>query len=63
MSTLVTVTIQIVVVGFLNYFSIHVFNLWQKVLKNNDKVLEDRSKRTLIIKSDIDSNNSAIKTK
>ncbi|MFI8494609.1 hypothetical protein ACIGC1_17095 [Peribacillus butanolivorans] len=40
MSTLVTVIIQIVVVGFSNYFSNHVFNLWQKVLKNNDKVLE-----------------------
>ncbi|MFD4932441.1 hypothetical protein ACFWMS_26865 [Peribacillus butanolivorans] len=40
MSTLVTVIIQIVVVEFSNYFSIHVFNLWQKGLKNNDKVLE-----------------------
>ncbi|MGE7070604.1 hypothetical protein [Peribacillus butanolivorans] len=35
-----TVIIQIVGVGFSNYFSIHVFNLWQKVLNNNDKVLE-----------------------
>ncbi|MEJ9231448.1 hypothetical protein LAV79_18580 [Peribacillus butanolivorans] len=58
-----TVIILIVVVGFLIYFSIHVFNLWQKVHKNNVKVLEDRSKSTLIIKRTIDSNNPAIKTK
>ncbi|MGZ9868731.1 hypothetical protein ACU3L3_09915 [Priestia endophytica] len=40
MSTLITVLIVILGIGFL----VFLLNLWQKVLNHNDKVLERRKK-------------------